>query len=117
VVLFSETHRKHRENAFYFKLSDLSGFWGRKYFAVRKDIVGDLIDMASLVSIEATRASILIDKKHNFAADYKSPGHTWIDGNITELITFTHNSILTGDLNANCLFWNSALSNLSGDKL
>jgi hypothetical protein len=34
-----------------------------------------------------------------------------------ELLSFRHKSILTGDLNANHLFWNSAVSNPLGEKL
>jgi hypothetical protein len=36
---------------------------------------------------------------------------------IIELLSFRHKSILTGDLNAKHLFWNSAVSNPSGEKL
>jgi hypothetical protein len=34
------------------------------------------------------------------AAVYKSPGHAWNDADIIELLSFRHNLLLTGDLNA-----------------
>jgi hypothetical protein len=36
---------------------------------------------------------------------------------ITELFSFRHKSLLTGDLNAEHPFWNGAVSNPSGAKL
>jgi hypothetical protein len=46
------------------------------------------------------------------AAVYKSPGRTWSDADIAELLC-----ILAGDLNAKHPPWNSAVSNPSGEKL
>jgi hypothetical protein len=51
------------------------------------------------------------------AAVYKSPGCSWSDIYITELLSFRPKSILAGDLNAKNPFWNSTVLNSSGDKL
>jgi hypothetical protein len=51
------------------------------------------------------------------AAAYRSQGHVWSDADITELLSFRSKSILAGDLNAKNPFWNSEVSNPSGDKL
>jgi hypothetical protein len=51
------------------------------------------------------------------AAVYKSPGRAWSDTDITELLSFRYKSILPGDLNAKHPFWNSAVSNPSGEVL
>jgi hypothetical protein len=51
------------------------------------------------------------------AAVYKSPGRAWNDADITEILSFKPKTILAGDLNAKNPFWNSAVSNPSGDKL
>jgi hypothetical protein len=51
------------------------------------------------------------------AAFYKSPGRTWSDADITELLSFRHKCILAGDLNAKHPSWNNAVSNSSGEKL
>jgi hypothetical protein len=51
------------------------------------------------------------------AAVYKSPGHTWSNADVIELLSFRHTSVLAGDLNAKHPFWNSAVSNPSGEKL
>jgi hypothetical protein len=51
------------------------------------------------------------------AAVYKSPGRAWCDADITELLSFRPKSIVAGDLNAKNPFWDSAVSNPSGDKL
>jgi hypothetical protein len=48
---------------------------------------------------------------------YKSQGRAWSDADITELLSFRRKSILAGDLNAKHPFWNSAVSNSSGEKL
>jgi hypothetical protein len=44
-------------------------------------------------------------------------GKAWRDADITELLSFRRKSILTGDLNAKHPFWNSRVSNPSGEKL
>jgi hypothetical protein len=46
-----------------------------------------------------------------------SPGHSWNDIDITELLRFRCKSILAGDLNAKHQLWNSVVSNPSGSKL
>jgi hypothetical protein len=51
------------------------------------------------------------------AAVYKSPGRDWSDADITELLSFRRRSILEGNLNDERPFWNSAVSNPSGEKL
>jgi hypothetical protein len=51
------------------------------------------------------------------AAVYKSPGKAWRDAEITELLSLRRKSILAGDLNAKHTFWNSRVSNMSGEKL
>jgi hypothetical protein len=51
------------------------------------------------------------------AAVYKSPGSTRNDADITGLLSFKHECILAGDLNAKHPAWNSALSNPLGKKL
>jgi hypothetical protein len=51
------------------------------------------------------------------AAVYKSPGKAWRDADITELLSFRRKSIMAGDLNAKHPFWNSRVSNSSGEKL
>jgi endonuclease/exonuclease/phosphatase family metal-dependent hydrolase len=51
------------------------------------------------------------------AAVYKSPGRTWSDADIAELLSLRHKCILAGDLNAKHPSWNSAVSNPSDEKL
>jgi hypothetical protein len=51
------------------------------------------------------------------AAVYKSSGRAWSAADIIELLSFTRKSISAGDLNAKHPFWNSAVSNHSGEKL
>jgi hypothetical protein len=48
---------------------------------------------------------------------YKSPGCTWSDADIAELLSLRDKCILAGDLNAKHLSWNSAVLNPSGEKL
>jgi hypothetical protein len=51
------------------------------------------------------------------AGVYKSPGKASRNADITELLSFRRKSILAGDLNAKHPFWNSRVSNPSGEKL
>jgi hypothetical protein len=51
------------------------------------------------------------------AALYKSLDRACSDADITELLSFRPKYILADDLNAKNLFWNSAVSNSSGEKL
>jgi hypothetical protein len=50
------------------------------------------------------------------AAVYKSPGRTWSDADIAELLSLRHKCISAGDLNAKHSTWNSAVSNPSDEK-
>jgi hypothetical protein len=76
------------------------------------------VDLPPLISIEATGVYIPIGTKEILlAAVYKSPGRTWSDADIAELLSFKHKCILVGDLNAKHPSWNSAVSNPSGEKL
>jgi hypothetical protein len=51
------------------------------------------------------------------AAVYKSPGCPWSDADIIALFGFKRKTILAGDLNAKHLFWNSSVSNSSGESV
>jgi hypothetical protein len=71
-----------------------------------------------LVSIEATGIRIPIGNSEILlAAIYKPPGRAWSDADIIELLSFRCKAILAGDPNAKHPFWNSAVSNPSGEKL
>jgi hypothetical protein len=68
--------------------------------------------------VETTGFCIPIgNSKVLLVAVYKSPGRAWSDVDIIELLSFRPKSILAGDLNAKKPFWNSTLSNPSGEKL
>jgi hypothetical protein len=58
-----------------------------------------------------------LDRQVVLAAVHKSAGRIWSDAYTGELFSFRNKSILTGDLNAKHLFWNSAVTNPSGKKL
>jgi hypothetical protein len=76
------------------------------------------VDLPPLVSVEATGVCIPIGKREVLlAAVYRSPGRTWIDADITELLSFRDKCISAGDLNSKHPFWNSVVSNPSGEKL
>jgi hypothetical protein len=76
------------------------------------------VDLPPLTSIEATAVCIPIGNSEILlAAVYRSPVHAWFDADITELLSFRKKCILAGDLNAKQPFWNSRLSNPSGEKL
>jgi hypothetical protein len=64
------------------------------------------------VSVETTRVCLPIGNNEDWLV-----GRAWSDADITELFSFRPKSILAGDLNANNPFWNSAVSNPSGEKL
>jgi hypothetical protein len=84
--------------------------------AVRKVIPHFHVDLPPLMSIEATGVCIPIGNREILlAAVYRSPGSAWIDEDITELLSFRKKCILTGDLNAKHPFWNSRVSNSSGE--
>jgi len=85
---------------------------------IRKGIPHTNVDLAPLVSVEATGVYIPIGNNEVFlAAVYKSPRRTWNDADIMKLLTVKHKTVLAGDLNAKNPFWNSAISNPSGAKL
>jgi hypothetical protein len=76
------------------------------------------VDLPPLISVEATGVCIPIGNREILlAAVYKSPCRAWNDADINELLSFRQKSILAGDLTAKHPFWNSAVSNPSGEKL
>jgi hypothetical protein len=86
--------------------------------AVIKGIPHNHVDLPPLVSVEATGVCIPIGNSEVLlAAFYKSPGRDWRFTDLAELLSFRRKSILAGNLNAKPPFWNSAVSNLSGEKL
>jgi hypothetical protein len=123
VALFSVTHLKPHERFFipnfHFYLTD--SYPGRKcgtVVAIRKGITHNYVDLQPLVSVEATGVCIPIGNSEVLLeAVYKSPGRAWSDTDITELLGFRPKPILAGDLNAKNPFWNSAVSNPSGENL
>jgi hypothetical protein len=59
--------------------------------AVRKGIPHNHVELPPLVSIEATGVCIPIGNSEMLlAALCKSPGHTWNDTDVTELLNFSH---------------------------
>jgi hypothetical protein len=104
VALLSETHLKPHEKFFISKyhIYRADHFLGRKggtAIAVRKGIPHNNLDLPPLVSVDATGVCTLADTSEILlAAVYKSPGHAWIDADITQLLSFRHKSILAGDL-------------------
>jgi hypothetical protein len=123
VALFSETHLKPHERYFisnyHFHRTDRhAGRKGGTAFAVRRGVPHSYVHLPHLVSVEATGVYIPIGNSEILLASvYKSPGHAWSDADITELLRFRRKSILADDLNAKQQFWNSAFSNISGEKL
>jgi hypothetical protein len=76
------------------------------------------VDLPPLVSVEATGVCIPIGNSEILLASiYKSPGRASSDTDITELLSFRRKCILAGNLNAKHRFWDSAVSNPSGEKL
>jgi hypothetical protein len=91
---------------------------GGTVIAVRTGISHKHVDLPPLVSVEATWVCIPIGNSVVLLATvYKSPGRAWSDTDISELLSFRPKFILAGDLNDQNPFWNSAVSNPSGDKL
>jgi hypothetical protein len=123
VALFSETHLKPHERFFianynFYRIDSYPNRKGGTANAVRKGILHNLVDLPSLVSVEATGVCIPIGNNEVLlAALYKSPGKAWSDPDHTELLSIRRKSILAGDLNAKHPFWNSAVSNPSGEKV
>jgi hypothetical protein len=86
--------------------------------AVRKGIPHNHIDLPPLVSVEGTGVCRPIGNcEVLLAAVHRSPGYVRSDVDITELLSFRCKSILACDLNAAHPFWNSTVSNPSGEKL
>jgi hypothetical protein len=123
VALFSETHLKPHERLFipnfhFYRTDRHPGRKGGTATAVRKGITHNHVDLPPLISVEVTGVCIPIGNSEvMLAAVYKSPGQAWNDTTITELLSFRRKSILAGDLNDKNPFWNSAVSNPSGEKL
>jgi hypothetical protein len=121
VALLSETHLKPHEGFF---ISNYQFYWtdrdpGRKggtAVAVRRGVPHSYVDLPNIVSVEATRLCIPVGNNEVLlTAVYKSLGRAWSDTDITELLSLGRKSISAGDLNAKQPFWNSAISNPSGD--
>jgi hypothetical protein len=94
------------------------GINGGTAVAVRRGVLHSYVDLPPLHSVEAKGVCTPIGNREILLASiYKSPGRAWSDANITELLSFRRRSILAGDLNAKHMFWNSAVSKLSGEKL
>ena len=65
----------------------------------------DLVELAPLVSIEATGVYIPIGNNEVFlAAVYKSPSRAWSDADILQLLALRRKEVLAGDLNAKTPF-------------
>jgi hypothetical protein len=123
VALFSETHLKPQERCFIpnyhvYRIDRHPGRKGGTAVADRKGIPHNHVELPPLISVEATGVCIPTGNREILlAAVYKSPGRAWNDADINELLSFRQKSILAGDLNAEHPFWNSAVSNPSGEKL
>jgi hypothetical protein len=119
-ALLSETHLKHHErfhipNYHFYRTDRFPGRKLRTAVADSKGIHHNHVDLISLVSVEAKGVCIPIgDSEVLLTAVYKSPGRTWSNADIMELLSSRHKSILAGDLNAKHPFWNSIVSNPSG---
>jgi hypothetical protein len=91
---------------------------GGSAVAVRKDIPHNHVDPQPLASVEATGVCIpLSNSEALLGAVYKSSGRAWSDADVTKLLSFGTKSILAGKLNSKNPFWNSTVSNPSGEKL
>jgi hypothetical protein len=123
VALFSETHLKPHErffipNFYFYRTDHYLERKGGTAVVVRKGIPHNHVDLPPLVSVEAT--GVCIPRGNSevlLAAVYKPPGRAWSNADITELLSFRPKSILAGDLNTKIPFWNSTVSNPSGDKV
>jgi hypothetical protein len=117
-----QTCLKHYESFFLFQIITFTESTvtreEKAELPVTKGIPHNNVDLPSLVSVEATGVCILIGHSEvHLVAIYKTPGRAWSDAYITELLNHTHKSILAGDLNAEHPFWNSTVSNPSGENL
>jgi hypothetical protein len=100
-----------------YRLNDFQpGRKGGTAVAVKKGIPHSHVNLSLLISVEATGVCLPIGNREILlAAVYKSPGRTWCDAGIAELLN--PKCILASDLNAKHPSWNSAVSNPSGEKL
>jgi hypothetical protein len=102
--LFSETNLKPYErlyipNYHFYRIDRHPERKGGTAVAVRKGISHIHEDVPPFVSVEATGVCIPIGNREILlAAVYKSPGRTWSDPDITELLSLRHKCILDGDL-------------------
>jgi hypothetical protein len=112
--LLSETHLKtHRR----FYVRNCCFYWTGRFLG-RKGIPHNHVDLPLLASIETTGACIPTGNSEVILAVVcKSPGYIWNDADIIELLSFRHKPLLAGNLNAKHPFWNSIVSNPSGEKL
>jgi hypothetical protein len=118
VVLFSETHLKPHEMFFISNYHFYRTYRHPGRNAVRRGAPHSYVDLPLPVSVEVTGVCIPIGNSEILLASvYKSPGRAWSDADITELLSFRRKYILAGVLNAKHPFWNSAVSNPSGEKL
>jgi exonuclease III len=107
VALLSETHPKPHERFFIPKYH----FYCTNRFPGRKG--GTAIAVRGKHSPLPSRpASPCFNRIHGFllAAVYKSKGHTWNNVDIIERLSFRHQLLLAGDINAKHPFWNSVVS-------
>jgi len=106
VALLSETHVKPHDmfyipNYQLYWTDHFLGIKGRTATAFRNDIAHTHVALPPLVWEEVTRVCILIgSSKVLFAAVNKFTGHTWIDRDITELLSLWNKFLLVDDLNA-----------------
>jgi hypothetical protein len=102
--LCSRTHLKHHERFFipnynFYRSDSFPRRKGGTAVAVRKGISHNHVALPPFVSIEARWVCILIcNTKGLLAAVYKSPGYTYNDANIVEVLSFRHMSLLAADL-------------------
>jgi hypothetical protein len=122
-ALFSETHLKPHQR-FHIQIYHIyrndrhPEIKGGTAVAVKKGIPHSPVDLPPLISVEASAVCIPIGNTEILlAAVYKSPGRTWSEADIAELLKLRHKCLLAGDLNAKHPSWNSAASNTSGEKL
>jgi hypothetical protein len=115
VAPLSETYLKPHEsfcipNYHVYRTDRYPGRKGGTAIAIRKGVPHTDVDLAPLVSIEATGVYIPIGNREVFlAAVYKSPSRAWSDADILQLLALRRKTVLAGDLNAKNPFWNSAV--------
>jgi hypothetical protein len=115
-LIKSKTHERfYIPNYHFYRIDRHPERKGGTAVAVRKGIPHNHVDLPPLVSVEATGIYIPIGNTEILlAAVYKSPGRSWSDADIAELLNHRHKCILAGDLNAEHPSWNSTVSNPSG---